>query len=70
VETNRVKPISWVYALVYPIFYLVTRVVYRREESDEGQGKRNREINKAMFSRAVYYGDLLIVSARKISDII
>lgn len=68
VTTNRVKPVSWVYAWFYPISYLVSRAVYMREEKDIGQQERNRDITKAMFSRAVYFGDLLIVSARKIAD--
>ena len=66
VKTNRVKPISWVYAWFYPISYIVTRAVYMREEKDAGQQERNREITKTMFSPAVFFGDLLIITARKI----
>jgi 2-polyprenyl-3-methyl-5-hydroxy-6-metoxy-1,4-benzoquinol methylase len=69
VTTNRVKPISWLYSWLYPISYLVSRAVYRREEEDPGQQHRNREITGTMFSRAVYFGDLLIVAARKTADI-
>jgi 2-polyprenyl-3-methyl-5-hydroxy-6-metoxy-1,4-benzoquinol methylase len=67
VKTNRVKPISWVYAWFYPISYIVTRAVYMREEKDAGQQERNREITKTMFSPAVFFGDLLIITARKIA---
>jgi 2-polyprenyl-3-methyl-5-hydroxy-6-metoxy-1,4-benzoquinol methylase len=68
VVTNRVKPISWVYAWLYPISYVVSRAVYIREEKDTGQQERNREITRTMFSPAVFFGDLLIVTAKKIAD--
>ncbi len=67
VKTNRVKPISWIYAWFYPISYIVTRAVYMREEKDAGQQERNREITKTMFSPAVFFGDLLIITVRKIA---
>jgi hypothetical protein len=38
-----------------------------REEKDAGQQERNREITRTMFSPAVFFGDLLIITARKIA---
>jgi len=65
VTTNRAKAISYIYALVFPLLNLVTRRVYAKEERDPGQRARNREILKTMFSAPVYFGETLIVIARR-----
>lgn len=65
VRTNRAKGASLLYAFAYPFLYCVTSLVYRKEESDPGQRQRNREIRRAMFSGSVYFGETLIVSAKK-----
>ncbi|MBT8404731.1 MAG: class I SAM-dependent methyltransferase [Gemmatimonadetes bacterium] len=68
VTTNRVKAISWVYALLLPVAYLSTRRVYRRAGRKEGTVEVNREILKTVFSKDVLFGETLIVKATKEAD--
>ncbi|MBI4530689.1 MAG: class I SAM-dependent methyltransferase [Candidatus Latescibacteria bacterium] len=69
ITTNRIKLISYTYILFMPFFYLTTRRVYSREESDPVQQNNNRQIIKAMFSKPVFFGETLIVSASKKRDL-
>ena len=66
VKTNRVKFISWIYVLLYPVAYLWTKIVFGKEKNRE-QRKRNQEILKILYSKAVYFGETLIVKAQKVS---
>jgi SAM-dependent methyltransferase len=65
VRTNRVKTVSWVYAVLIPLTYVMTIRAFSREEKDAEQRERNREILRQLFSRAVLFGESLIVKARK-----
>ena len=65
VRTNRIKTISYLYILFFPFLYLTTSWVYSQEEKDLEQKTRNAEIKKIMFSKFVYFGETLIVCARK-----
>ena len=65
VRTNRIKAISYLYLLFFPLLYLTTSWVYSKEEKDFEQKTRNAEIKRTMFSNSVYFGETLIVSARK-----
>ena len=65
VRTNRIKTISYLYILFFPFLYLTTSWVYLKEEKDLEQKTRNAEIKKIMFSKFVYFGETLIVCARK-----
>ncbi|MDX2498141.1 MAG: hypothetical protein QNL11_09595 [Desulfobacterales bacterium] len=65
VRTNRIKVISYLYGIFYPLLYLTTSMVYSKEEPDLEQRKRNAAIKKAMFSNFVYYGETIIICARK-----
>ena len=62
--TNRIKAISWVYALWVPLVYLATARVFHSEERDPAQRLRNREILAELFSRPVLFGETLIVMAQ------
>ncbi len=62
--TNRIKAISWVYALWAPLVYLATAWVFASEEHDPAQRLRNREILAELFSRPVLFGETLIVMAQ------
>jgi hypothetical protein len=53
----------------YPVSYVVSRAVYIREAKNAGQRERNKEITRTMFSPAVFFGDLLIVTARKTANV-
>jgi 2-polyprenyl-3-methyl-5-hydroxy-6-metoxy-1,4-benzoquinol methylase len=62
-RTNRIKAISWLYAPLVPLSYLLTRWVFHREETDPAQRTRNKEILHQMFSRQILFGETLIVKA-------
>lgn len=63
IACNRVKAISWIYLPVVPFAYLITRFVFHREEPDNIQRAKNQTILKQMFSRAVLFGETLIIKA-------
>ena len=65
VRTNRIKTISYLYILFFPFLYLTTSWVYLKEEKDLEQKTRNAKIKRIMFSKSVYFGETLIVCARK-----
>jgi SAM-dependent methyltransferase len=65
VRTNRVKAISWAYLPWVPFVFLTTWRVFRREEDDPEQRRRNRDILRQMFSKAVLFGETLIVKAQR-----
>jgi len=66
ITTNRVKGIAWLFAPLWPFSWLTTLRVYHREEGDPGQRSRNREILGAMHRVPVYFGESLIVAARRV----
>ncbi len=63
IRCNRVKPIAWLYAPVIPLAQLITLMVFNKEEKDPVQRLRNGEIMRQMFSKAVLFGETLIVKA-------
>jgi 2-polyprenyl-3-methyl-5-hydroxy-6-metoxy-1,4-benzoquinol methylase len=69
INTNRIKPVSWIYIIFYPFSYLRTCLVYRKEEKVEQQRRVNREIIKTMFSRPVFFGETIIIKAKKQNDL-
>ncbi len=68
VTTNRVKTVSWIYAPLALLAYVVTKWVFYKEEKDPAQRERNREIMKQMFSYDVLFGETLILRARSLPD--
>jgi 2-polyprenyl-3-methyl-5-hydroxy-6-metoxy-1,4-benzoquinol methylase len=66
VRTNRVKAISWLYAGLTPLAYLVTVLAFRKEEKGRNVRVQNREIVKQMFTIPVLFGETLIVKATRI----
>ena len=65
VSTNRIKAISWIYALFVPFAYLVTSMVYNKSSRKENMSEINGEIKKIMFSKAVLFGETSIVKSVK-----
>jgi len=63
VSTNRVKAISWIYAVLIPFAYFITRHVYEKEESDPRQRRVNQEICRTLFGRPLLFGETMIVKA-------
>lgn len=66
VTTNRVKAVSWAYAIFAPIAWAVTARVFRKEEKDPAQRERNREILRQVHGRALLFGETMIVKARRV----
>ncbi len=64
VGVNRIKAVSWPYAVFYPGAALYTLLAFRRETSP-AQRRRNPSILRTMISPAVFLGETLIVQARK-----
>ena len=65
ITTNRIKPISYLYAPWVPFAYLRTSLVYRKEEKEPSQRKRNEEIFRQMFNPNLLFGETMIVRAIK-----
>lgn len=65
VTTNRVKTISWLYFLFVPFAYVATSFVYNKEEKDPTQRKVNQQIKKHLFSKALLFGETMIIKAVK-----
>ncbi len=65
VTTNRVKFISWIYAVFAPLSYLVTKWVFHREEKDPTQRRVNNEIVRDLFRAPLLFGETMIVMAEK-----
>lgn len=63
VRTNRVLLVSWLYALLSPLVYLVTALALNKEEKVPHVREQNREIVKQMFTVPVLFGETLIVKA-------
>jgi len=68
VRTNRVKAISWLYCVLAPLSFLMTLWVFNKEEKDPRVRRQNREIVRQMFSRAVLFGETLIVKAVRLGS--
>ena len=65
VTTNRIKWVSWLYLLFVPFVYLITTGIYYKAGKREGTLEINKQIKKTMFSKAVLFGETLIVKAIK-----
>lgn len=66
VSTNRVKLISWLYAGLAPLAYLVTLLALKKEEKRAHVREQNKEIMKQMFTVPVLFGETLIVKAIRV----
>jgi SAM-dependent methyltransferase len=65
VTCTHVKPISFAYAIFAPWMWLYTAAAFRKEKS-QAQKRRNREIQRTMFSNPVLFGENLMIVARKV----
>ncbi len=65
VTTNRIKWVSWIFTLITPLAYLITTGTYYKSGKKEGTSKINKEIKKIMFSKAVLFGETLVVKGVK-----
>lgn len=68
VTANRIKAISWLYALFAPLSYGITKLVYNKTGKKDGTTAINREVFQQMFSLPVLFGETMIVKAVKTSS--
>lgn len=66
ITTNRIKTISWLYIIFVPFAYLATAFVYNKEEKDSGQRTVNKDIRQHLFSKALLFGETMIIKAERI----
>ncbi len=64
VRANRIKLASLPHAVFYPFSALYTALSFARER-DRAQRGRNWEVFRTLFSAAVFFGETLVVAARK-----
>ena len=55
----------WLYIIIIPLTYLITTGIYFKAGKREGTSKINNQIKKIMFSKAVLFGETLIVKGIK-----
>ena len=63
--TNQIKPISWAFAPLAPISFLVTQLALIREEPKRGFYPLYREIFRQMHRKEILFGETMITVARK-----
>lgn len=62
VGATHTKAVSWPYAVLAPGMYLYTLAAFRKEK-DPAQRERNRTIRRTLFSRALLFGENLMLVA-------
>jgi SAM-dependent methyltransferase len=63
-RATHVKPVSYLYAVLAPWTWIYTRIAFRKER-DAAQRRINGAIRAALGSRAVLFGENLLLVARK-----
>jgi 2-polyprenyl-3-methyl-5-hydroxy-6-metoxy-1,4-benzoquinol methylase len=61
---THIKPVSYLYAVLVPWMCLYTTIAFRKER-DVGQRQANREIRSALCSRALLFGENVMITARR-----
>lgn len=63
ITTNRVKAAAWLYLPLWPLAWLMTGWVFRREVKDPDRRRRDAEVRRQLYSFPVAFGESLIVKA-------
>jgi 2-polyprenyl-3-methyl-5-hydroxy-6-metoxy-1,4-benzoquinol methylase len=63
VKTNRVKFISWIYAIFVPFGWIFTNWVYKKEENNKNQRKNNKGILSTLFKTPLLFGETMIIKS-------
>ncbi len=66
IATNRVKAVAWLYLPLWPLAWLMTAWVFRREVKDPASRRRDAEIRRQLYSLPVAFGESLIVKALRL----
>ncbi len=62
IAATHSKPVSWPYVVFVPWMYLYTMLAFRKEK-DVAQRARNRTIRRTLFTRAMLFGENLLLVA-------
>jgi SAM-dependent methyltransferase len=62
VAHTHIKPVSYLYAVFAPWIWLYTTIAFRKER-DTSQRQANREIKSALCSRALLFGENVMITA-------
>jgi len=68
VAHTHIKPIGWLYVLLVPWMWVYTRIAFRKER-DAAQQRANRQIQRALFSPSVLFGENLLIVARRAGEV-
>jgi 2-polyprenyl-3-methyl-5-hydroxy-6-metoxy-1,4-benzoquinol methylase len=66
IRANQIKGVSWIFALFYPLVMLMTFMSYRKEARRSGNSALNAEVFKQMMQPVVFFGETLVLKAKKI----
>lgn len=64
--TNRIKPVAWTYLPLVPLVYIATSLVYRKRGKKERTDQICNDVKRQMFSKAMLFGETMIVRAVRI----
>jgi 2-polyprenyl-3-methyl-5-hydroxy-6-metoxy-1,4-benzoquinol methylase len=65
VTTNRIKPMSWLYALAVPLVAAVSRLGIARARKQEINRAISLDVWRTMMSPPLLFGELMVMIARK-----
>ncbi len=65
IKTNRIKPISWIYAIILPFVFVATFLIYYKTGRKQDLKEVNKKVFSKMFSKEILFGETLIVKATK-----
>lgn len=66
VTTNRIKLISWLYLLAWPLSYITSLLAFRKDDKEGAKKALNREVIRQMYSLSLYLGETMIIEAEKL----
>jgi len=65
VTTNRIRPLSWLYALAVPLVAAVSRLGIARAREQEINRAISLDVWREMMSPALLFGEIMVMVARK-----
>jgi 2-polyprenyl-3-methyl-5-hydroxy-6-metoxy-1,4-benzoquinol methylase len=68
IDTNRIKGISWLYAPVAIVQYLLTRLNIRKAKPEDINPGLSREVLTQMMTLPLLFGEAMVVAATKKSN--
>jgi 2-polyprenyl-3-methyl-5-hydroxy-6-metoxy-1,4-benzoquinol methylase len=66
IHTNRIKPVSWLYAPAVPAQYAVSLLAFRRGIRGSDHARITWEVHREMLKKPALFGESLILEARAV----